>query len=225
MIHPSKKKKKNPLNHDRDPPKEGRIGGEIQQPSYHETQTKSSHTTIYPKSTTKQTKIYCHKPTTTAKIHHHQTHKSLNPKPTLNTAKPTAWVNESEELKREWGSAASDGICTKSSHTTIDPQSTIKQTNIHCHKPTTTAKIHHHQTHKSLNPKPTLNTAKPRLGLARVRNWRESEGRQRVVEYVWVGELGWWGVEEDRWVGSVEWVVEIGELGRRKGWIGAGEAS
>ena len=96
-----KKKKKNPLNHNHNPPKEGRHGGEIQQPSYNEIQKKSSHTTIDPQSTTKLTKIHCHKPTTTAKIHHHQTHKPLNPKPTLNMVKPTAWVGESEELKRE----------------------------------------------------------------------------------------------------------------------------
>nr|POE73628.1 hypothetical protein CFP56_26987 [Quercus suber] len=38
-----------------------------------------------------------------AKIHHHQTHKPLNLKPTLNTAKPMGWVGKNEELKRELG--------------------------------------------------------------------------------------------------------------------------
>ena len=66
---------KTPLNHDHDPPRKGRHSSEIQQPSYHETQTKSSHTTIDPQFTIKPTEIHCHRPITTAKIHHHQTHK------------------------------------------------------------------------------------------------------------------------------------------------------
>ena len=63
------------------------------------------------------------------------------------------------------------------------------------------------------------------LELARVWNLRESEGWRRMEEYVWVGELSRWGVEEDRWARSAEWAAEIGKLGQRKGWIGAGEAS
>ena len=90
-------------------PKRGGMVAKSSKPATTKPRKKSSHTTIDSQSTTKPTKIHCHKPTTTAKIHHHQTHKPLNPKPTLNMAKPTAWVGKSEELKREWGSAASGG--------------------------------------------------------------------------------------------------------------------